>query len=66
MNMLEALSTWGATHAAAREAERAASHHAGPTAEDLRNKARKLRERADHLHSEILRRDNARKESAHV
>ena len=55
MDMTEKLSTWGATHAAARDAERAAQRQGGSTAERLRAEARALRERADRLHSEILR-----------
>lgn len=62
MNMLEALSTWGAAHSAARDAERAATGHDGPTADELRRKARSLRERADRLHSEIMWQDSRRKE----
>jgi hypothetical protein len=60
MNLLEKLSNWGAARAAARDAERIAERHGGETAEHLRKEARTLRERADRLHSEILRHDAAR------
>lgn len=55
MDLMEKLSTWGATHAAARDAERAAARKDGADAQRLRHEARALRERADRLHSEILR-----------
>jgi hypothetical protein len=60
MNLLEKLSNWGAAHAAARDAERTAQRHDGINAEHLHKQARTLRERADRLHSDILRHDVAR------
>lgn len=53
MNMTEKIALWGATHAAARDAERAASQHAGASGEALRREAQRLRERADSLHREV-------------
>jgi hypothetical protein len=46
------LSLWGMAHAAAREAERAATRDAGQSGDELRQRARILRERADRLHRE--------------
>jgi hypothetical protein len=53
MNMTEKLSLWGITHAAARDAERAAAQQSGDACELHRRQARVLRERADRLHREI-------------
>jgi len=50
MKLTEKLSLWGATHAAARDAERAAAQSGG---EDLRRRASALREHADRLHREV-------------
>lgn len=55
MDLMEKLSSWGAAHAAARDAERAAARQGGTSAEHLKREARSLREHADRLHSEILR-----------
>ena len=46
------LSLWGAAHAAARDAERAAAQERGQGRDELRQRARVLRERADRLHRE--------------
>lgn len=46
------LSLWGAAHAAARDAERAAAREGGQACDELRQRARVLRERADRLHRE--------------
>lgn len=46
------LSQWGVAHAAARDAERAATQEAGTVCGELRHRARVLRERADRLHRE--------------
>lgn len=54
-NWMDQLSHWGAVHAAAKDAERNAARQDGPTAERLKAEARLLRERADRLHSEIVR-----------
>ena len=48
------LSSWGATYAAAREAERAAASKSGPDANQWRARAAALREHANRLHAEIL------------
>jgi hypothetical protein len=53
MNMTEKLALWGVTHAAARDAERAAAQQSGVACEAQRHQARLLRERADSLHREI-------------
>jgi hypothetical protein len=53
MKLTEKLSLWGVTHAAARDAERAAGQKDGPAREHLRHEARLLRERADRLHREV-------------
>ena len=53
MNPTEKLSLWGVTHAAARDAERAAAGQSGEPGDKLRREARILRERADRLHREV-------------
>ncbi len=54
MKLTDKLSLWGATHAAARDAERqAAQQQDGADSEELRRQARQLRERADRLHREV-------------
>jgi hypothetical protein len=55
MKLTEKLSLWGATHAAARDAERAAAQQSGERCDQLRLEARRLRERADSLHREVYR-----------
>lgn len=52
INPTHKLSLWGAAHAAARDAERAAAQEAGQARDELRHRARVLRERADRLHRE--------------
>lgn len=51
-NPTHKLSLWGAAHAAARDAERAAAQAGGQARDELRHRARVLRERADRLHRE--------------
>lgn len=58
------LSLWGVAHAAAREAERAAALEAGQGCDDLRHRARVLRERADRLHREAYMELGARRHAA--
>jgi hypothetical protein len=55
MDWMNKLSDWGAAHVAARDAERAAAREGGAMAQQLRERARTLREHADRLHSEIVR-----------
>lgn len=55
MDILNKLSQWGAVHAAARQAERAAADAAAPDADARRRDALHLRERADSLHREVYR-----------
>lgn len=54
MDITEELKAWGAAHAQARAAERAAVE-GGPTGQDAeaQREARSLRERADRLHRDI-------------
>lgn len=52
-NPTHKLSLWGAAHAAARDAERAAAQEGGQARDELRHRARVLRERADRLHREV-------------
>jgi hypothetical protein len=56
MDITEQLKAWGAAHAQARAAERAAAE-GGPTGHDteVQREARSLRERADRLHHDIYR-----------
>jgi hypothetical protein len=56
MDITEQLKAWGAAHAQARAAERAA-RKAGNTGHpgEMHSEARVLRERADRLHREIYR-----------
>jgi hypothetical protein len=56
MDITEQLKAWGAAHAQARAAERAAGE-GGPTGQDtdVQREARSLRERADRLHRDIYR-----------
>jgi hypothetical protein len=56
MDITEQLKAWGAAHAQARAAERAAGE-GGPTGQDAdaQREARSLRERADRLHRDIYR-----------
>ncbi len=65
MDLTDRLRQWGAAHAQARSAERAAARHADAPAEQRSAEARKLRQEADRLHSEIYRSlglpDSARK-----
>lgn len=53
MDTTEKLSLWGAIHAEARQAARAAEREMGPSAAERQREARALRERADRLHREI-------------
>ena len=53
MDLTEKLSLWGATHAAAQEAARAAQSEDGCAAQARQREAQALRERADRLHREI-------------
>lgn len=53
LNPTHKLSLWGEAHAAARDAERAAARQSGQPADELRHRARLLRERADRLHREV-------------
>lgn len=53
MKPTDKLSLWGVAHAAARDAERAAAQQAGQQGDELRHRARLLRERADRLHREV-------------
>jgi len=53
MDLTEKLSLWGATHAAARNTERAAAQRSGPDSIELRREAQRLREHADRLHREV-------------
>jgi hypothetical protein len=53
MELTEKLLLWGTTHAAARDAARAAQTESGPHAQARQREAQALRERADRLHREI-------------
>lgn len=53
MNSTDKLSLWGAALTAARDAERAAAQESGAPYDQLRRKARALREHADRLHREV-------------
>jgi hypothetical protein len=53
MDLNTKLSLWGTTHAAAREAARAAEREQGPGAQARKRQAQELRERAELLHREI-------------
>jgi hypothetical protein len=53
MNVMQKLSLWGETHAAARHAEHAAAQEHGEPCEQLRREAMLLRERANRLHREV-------------
>ena len=56
MNVMQKLSLWGAMHAAARDAAKAAEKHDDCSdVEARRREAQVLRERADRLHREIYR-----------
>ncbi len=55
MKLTDKLSLWGTTHAAARDAERAAAQGSGERREELRLEAQRLREQADSLHREVYR-----------
>ena len=55
MELTEKLLLWGRTHAAARNATRAAEQERGPRGQERQREARALRESADRLHHEIYR-----------
>ncbi len=63
MNPTQKLSLWGEAHAAARDAERAAARQSGQPSDELRHRARVLRERADRLHREVYLELEPRSES---
>jgi acyl-CoA reductase-like NAD-dependent aldehyde dehydrogenase len=53
MTVTDKLCLWGVTHAAARDAERAASQQSAQGREEIGRKAKLLREHADRLHREV-------------
>ncbi|MHB1122961.1 MAG: hypothetical protein ACYC0T_09595 [Ramlibacter sp.] len=63
-NPTHKLSLWGVAHAAARDAERAAAQEGGQAGDELRHRARVLRERADRLHREAYLELGPRREPA--
>lgn len=63
-NPTHKLSLWGMAHAAARDAERAAAQQGGTACDELRHRARLLRERADRLHREVYMELGPRREPA--